>query len=239
MHDLDLPATAPGQGARRGDGEVSRRKLVAWAALVGTLILLAYAGNAAGADPPDDVLYEYSTAIAVLVQYAIMTAIVLLISRGLARETIGFRRPSTSWPRAAALTVASLLGIWAASWVLDLFLEAGEEQGLVPDSWDPNRAGAFIANFVVIAGVAPIVEETTYRGLGFAAVRSSYGPLAAVLVTGIAFGLSHGLLLALPVLTLFGVMLAWLRWKTDSLYPPIALHALFNGAALLTAVTIA
>lgn len=116
---------------------MSRRKPAAWSALVGTLIVLAYVGNAAGPDPADDLLYRYSTAAAVLVQYAIISAIVFLISRGLARETLGLRRRA-SWRRAGALTLASLLGIWAASWVLSLFLDAGEEQGLVPDSWDPS-----------------------------------------------------------------------------------------------------
>lgn len=216
---------------------MSRGKLVAWSALVGTLILLAYAGNAAGPAPPDDVLYRYSTAVAVLVQYAIISVIVYFIARGLSRDTLGFR-PPTSWRRAAGLTVVSLLAIWAASWALNFVLEASEEQGLVPESWDSSRAGAFAANFAVIVFVAPVVEETTYRGLGFAAVCSSFGPLAAVLVTGVAFGLSHGLLLALPVLTLFGIILALLRWKTESLYPPIVLHALFNGAALIAAVSL-
>ena len=221
-----------------GDHRVTLTKLIAWTALVGTLIVLAYAGNAAGPAPPDDVLYRYSTAVAVLVQYAIISVIVLVIARGVPREIIGFRAPG-HWGRAAGLIVVSLVAIWAASWIFGLFLNASEEQGLVPDTWEPNRAGAFVANFAVIVLVAPVVEETTYRGLGFAAVRSSFGPLAAVLVTGLAFGLSHGLLLALPVLTLFGVILAVLRWKTESLYPPIILHALFNGAALLAAVTVA
>jgi membrane protease YdiL (CAAX protease family) len=237
LSDLGASEPAAGRLVVRGDGLVSGRKLAAWSGLVGTLIVLAYVGNAAGPAPANDILYRYSTAVAVLVQYAIISVIVFFISRGLARETLGFRRPA-SWRRAGALTLASLLAIWAASWVLGLFLDAGEEQGLVPDSWDSSRAGPFIANFIVIAGVAPIVEETTYRGLGFAAVRSSYGALAAILVTGIAFGLSHGLVLALPVLSLFGIILAALRWKTDSLYPPILLHALFNGAALIVAVTI-
>ena len=219
-------------------GDVSRKKLVAWASLVCALTLLAYAGNAAGPSPPDDILYRYSTAIAILVQYALISAIVFVIARGVPREIIGYRAPA-SWGRAAGLIVASLLAIWAASWLFGLFLNASDEQGLVPDEWDPTRAGAFMANFAVIVFVAPLVEETTYRGLGFAAVRSSFGPVSAVLVTGIAFGLSHGLLLALPVLTLFGVILGFVRWKTDSLYPPIALHALFNGAALVAAVTVA
>ena len=64
---------------------MSRGKLVAWSALVGTLILLAYAGNAAGPAPPDDVLYRYSTAVAALVQYAIIAVVVFLIARGLSR----------------------------------------------------------------------------------------------------------------------------------------------------------
>lgn len=219
------------------DISVPPARLVAWSALVAGLVALAYAANAAGSEPADDILYRYSTAAAALVQYALMAVIVIAIARGVPRERLGFRRPA-SWRRALALTLGGLVGIWVAGVVLNVFLKAGEEQGLVPDQWDSSRAGAFAANFVVIAVVAPIVEETTYRGLGFAAVRSSFGSAAAVLVTGVAFGLSHGLLVALPVLSLFGVVLAALRWRTDSLYPPIILHALFNAVALAAAVTL-
>jgi len=42
----------------------------------------------------------------------------------------------------------------------------------------------------------------------------------------------------LPVLTIFGLILGWLRFKTSSLYPPIILHSIFNGAALLAAVLV-
>ena len=84
--------------------------------------------------------------------------------------------------------------------ILNIFLKAGEEQGLVPDGWDSSRAAPFVANFVVVALVAPFVEELTYRGLGFAAVRDAYGVTAAIVVTALAFGLAHGLFAALPVL---------------------------------------
>jgi membrane protease YdiL (CAAX protease family) len=40
------------------------------------------------------------------------------------------------------------------------------------------------------------------------------------------------------VLTIFGLILAWLRLTTGSIYPTIALHALFNGIALIAAVTV-
>ena len=233
---MDRSAPAPTTRARSA-APVPVGKLVAWAVLVMALIALTYAANASPGPREEDILYRYSTALAAGAQYALMLAIVLAISRGLSRETIGFRCPG-AWPAALGLTLAGLAGIWLAGAVLNIFLKAGEEQGLLPDGWESARAGAFAANFFVIAIVGPVVEETTYRGLGFAAVSSAFGSLAAILVTGIAFGLSHGLVVALPVLSLFGVILAALRWRTGSLYPPIILHVLFNAGALIAAVTL-
>lgn len=193
----------------------------------------AYAGG--GTIAPGDLLYRWATVIGGLVQYALILALVLVIARGLAPVVLGLRRPP-SWRAAAGWIGASILAIWVIGAALNPFLEAGEEQGLVPDDWDPDRSGAFVANFVVVALVAPVVEELTYRGLGFAAVRQFFGGAAAVVVTAVAFGLAHGLVIALPVLTIFGLILGWLRLRTESLYPPIILHAIFNGAALLAAV---
>jgi len=65
------------------------------------------------------------------------------------------------------------------------------------------------------------------------------GPWSRVIVTGIRFGAAHGLLIALPVLAFFGIVVGWLRVRTDSIYPPMLLHATFNGTALLVSVTVA
>ena len=51
------------------------------------------------------------------------------------------------------------------------------------------------------------------------------------------FGLAHGLVEALPILVALGVGLAYLRARTDSLYPGFVVHALFNAIALTLAVT--
>jgi membrane protease YdiL (CAAX protease family) len=218
--------------------QVPRSRLVGWAILVTALALLSYAANLADTgDTPDDLLFQWSSAVGGLIQYAIILGIVLAIARGLAPATLGLVRPA-SWARAAGRIATALVSIWVIGAVLNVFLEAGKEQGLVPDSWDSGRAAPFVANFVVVAGVAPVVEELTYRGLGFAAVRDAFGNGAAVVVTALAFGLAHGLFVALPVLTIFGLILAWVRLTTGSIYPTIALHALFNGIALIAAVTV-
>ena len=90
--------------------------------------------------------------------------------------------------------------------------------------------------FVVVTFAAPIVEEMTYRGLGFT-LLAPFGTWIAILGTGILFGLAHGLIVALPILAFFGVAVGWLRARTTSLYPPVLLHALFNGTALIVSVS--
>lgn len=217
---------------------IPRSRLVGWAILVSLIAALAWAARLAGdGDPPNDTLYQWETAIGGLLQYAIVLAIVLVLARGLAPSALGLVRPR-SWRSAAGKILLALLGIWTIGFLLNFVLEAGEEQGLVPDRWDPDRAAPFVANFVVVALVAPVIEELTYRGLGVSAVRDAFGPVLAVVITAVAFGLAHGLVIAFPVLAIFGAILAWLRLSTESVYPPIVLHAIFNGAALVAAVTV-
>jgi membrane protease YdiL (CAAX protease family) len=226
------------ESTRAADGvprQPHRGRLVAWLIFVLALTGLGYAGRLGDSEPPEDIAYRYSYAIAAAVQYAVMLGILLLIARGLpVRELFALRRPR-SWGRALGLAAIALLAIWIVSAALSPFLDATDEQGLVPDEWDSSRAGAFAAFFVVVAFIAPAVEELTYRGLGFS-LLTPYGTTVAILATGLLFGLAHGLLVALPVLTFFGIAIGWLRARSESIYPPMALHATFNATALVVSV---
>jgi len=234
MHSIESAAAA-----RRMPG-----KVLAWLVLVAALALLAYAGRLGDADVPDDLAYRYVSSIAALLQYAIIFVILLVVARGLpAREAFGLRRPA-SWPRAVGLAALCLLAIYLAAAVYQGALslvgdwDPTEEQGLVPNEWDPSRAGAFVAFFLVVTFVAPAVEELTYRGLGLSLLLP-YGTVGAILLTGLLFGAAHGLLVAFPILAFFGLVVGWLRVRTDSVYPPVILHSAFNGTALIVSVTVA
>jgi hypothetical protein len=212
-------------------------RLTGWLILVLALTALNYASYFAGADPPDDVAYRYSSSIGAVIQFGIMLGILLLIARGLPlREVFALRSPP-SWGRALGLVPLTLFAVWGASLVYAQFLDAGEEQGLVPDDWDSSRAGAFAAYFASVTILAPVVEELMYRGLGFT-LLAPYGTGVAILVTGVLFGAAHGLLIAFPILSLFGILLGWVRSKTESVYPCIAVHAIFNATALTVSVTV-
>ena len=220
------------------DAPALQGRLVGWCGFVAALAALGYTARFADpAGPSKDVLYQWSTAVGGAVQYLLMAVVALVIARPLGRSELGLVRPS-SWGRAVGWIVASLVTIVVVGGLLGRVLKAGEEQGLVPDRWDGSRAAPFVANFVVVAVLAPLVEEFIFRGIGFHLLSSFVGVVAAVAVTAVAFGLAHGLVIALPVLSLFGAILAWLRWKTDSLYPSMILHGIFNAGALIVAVTV-
>jgi membrane protease YdiL (CAAX protease family) len=222
-----------------------RGRLAAWLVFVLALVAIAYAGRAeSSGSNTRDLAYRYDTTVLALVQYGLFLGILLLISRGLPRrEFFALTRPG-SWRRALGLAALTLLAIWLFSLAYERLLSLfgnwnpTSEQGLVPDRWDSARAGAFVAFFVVVAFVAPVVEELTYRGLGMSLLLP-YGAWPAILATGVIFGASHGLIVALPVLAFFGAAVAWLRTRTDSVYPGMLLHGTFNGVALIAAVTIA
>lgn len=219
-------------------------RLVAWLGFVLALTALNYAGRFATDDSGDtsDIAYEWVSSIGVVVQFGLMLGVLLLIARGLPkRELFALRRPA-SWKRALGLAVLALVAIYLGSLAYTGLLsllgdfDPTEEQGLVPDEWDSSRAAPFVAFFLAVTVLAPIVEELTYRGLGFS-LFSPYGVVLAVVATGVLFGLTHGLLIGLPVLAFFGIVVGWLRSRTDSVYPGMLLHATFNGVALLVAIS--
>jgi membrane protease YdiL (CAAX protease family) len=207
---------------------------VAWLALVALLIALGYGSRIASGKPDPEVLYRWSTAIGGLIQDGIVLGVVLAIAGG--TSLLALRRPK-SLPQAAAIVGIAIVAIYAFEAIYSAIVHPGNEQGLTPTQWEPGHAAAYIANAVVICTWVPFVEELTYRGLGYSLLER-FGRWPAILLVGLLFGLSHGLVLALPIIVAFGSVLAWVRARTDSVYPGMLLHATFNLIALVAAVTI-
>ncbi len=208
-----------------------------WLLLVGLLIAIAYAGRVEGGKPPEDALYRYDTALSGIALYLILLGIVTTIGRGIPfREFFALRRPP-SWPSSLGLALGAYVAILVGAGILLQVLGAGDEQGLTPDGWDSSRAGAYAANFVAIALVGPIVEELVYRGAGMT-LFGALGAVPAVAITSLAFGLAHGLVLALAALVFFGVVTALLRLRTNSIYPCMIVHCAFNATSLVIAVAV-
>lgn len=87
---------------------------------------------------------------------------------------------------------------------------------------------AYLGVFAIV--LAPLAEETLFRGIFFVFVRDLGFPRLALWGTGIFFGLIHVNAAAFLPLALFGIALAWLYARTGNLLACITAHALFNLA---------
>jgi membrane protease YdiL (CAAX protease family) len=212
------------------------KALALWSSFVAAFATLSYSLRFTEGKPPKDLLYKWSTVAGNLFQFGVIAAIVYGIAGlGDRRQLLALRRP-TSWRLAAKIGVGIGIGMLVLSVFLNPVLHPGREQGITPDRWEPNHAAAYIANGLVIAVIAPIVEELTFRGLGYS-LLVRYGRWTAIVLVGIAFGLAHGLVEAFPLLAAFGAGLAYLRSRVDSVYPGMIVHGLFNAVALAVAVS--
>lgn len=212
-----------------------RSPLAAWTAFVLAFTSLSYASRFTEGKPPRDLLYQWSTVIGNLIQFAIIGLIVYAIAGlGNRRQLLALRRP-TSWGLAAGIGVGIGIGMLILSFLLNPVLHPGQEQGVTPDHWEPNHAAAYVANGIVIVIVAPIIEELTFRGLGYS-LLVPFGRWTAIVLVGLAFGFAHGLVNAFALLAAFGGGLAYLRSRVDSVYPGMIVHGLFNALALTLAV---
>jgi membrane protease YdiL (CAAX protease family) len=100
--------------------------------------------------------------------------------------------------------------------------------------------------------IVPIVEETVWRGVVFTVLllvlRRRYpentSTLLAIWLSGLAFGLLHAknVVAGVPIsfaalqalnATIWGVVYGYARAKTDSVYPPMFLHAAMNLVVVL------
>ena len=211
-------------------------RLVAWSTLVLVMAALNFASRFVSTPKqrvPD--FFQWSFGIGGLVQYAVILGIILAIAAGMRRrETFALRRP-TSVGAAVGIAFAAVVLVGIISYVVSLFANPRKAQGLLPPHWVHGHVGAFILSVVAVAVVAPIVEELMFRGLGFRLLEA-YGRWTAILGVGIAFGLAHGVVSGLPILVAFGSALAYLRDRTQSVYPGMVVHALFNAFAIVVSV---
>ena len=88
---------------------------------------------------------------------------------------------------------------------------------------------------VLIVGIgAPVIEEIFYRGLFQRALRKrGLRAVPSIVIVAVVFGLSHGELLQLPALVIFGGLAGWLAHRHDRLGPSIAAHVAFNMVTVI------
>lgn len=121
----------------------------------------------------------------------------------------------------------------SAAW-LALIGQSDTKDTIVESLGAGDSTIALLGVTFIVCVCAPLAEEFLFRGYIFGALRSN-GFWPAAILTGLLFGLVH--VLGSPIafilpLALLGGGLCFIREKTRSLYPGMALHCVNNTLAL-------
>jgi membrane protease YdiL (CAAX protease family) len=148
-----------------------------------------------------------------------------------APEALGLR-PATHRPVRAA--IFAYLAYFASAVVLALLIHPEQKDVTRDLGFGEGAVGDVLAAFLVVVA-APVSEEIFFRGFMFAGLRRRMPFVVAAAFSAAVWGLFHftgagswGVVLQLSI---FGVILAWLYERTNSIWPTIAVHMLNNALA--------
>lgn len=136
---------------------------------------------------------------------------------------------------AIGILFATLLAYYITAGLFATYVVQPKQQDIGGDLGvgNPDFLIAVLA-VVMIVGLAPIAEESFFRGFLFAGLRSRWSLVPAAVVSGLIFGLVHaptGITTVVP-LAVLGFALCWLYDRTGSIWPCVVAHAINNGLAL-------
>jgi hypothetical protein len=136
------------------------------------------------------------------------------------------------------LTIFPIVAL--AGWLIERFW--GDPGGsnplldLVLTRSQPLTLVCFALTAVVIA---PLFEETLFRGVLLPVLGQRIGPVAGVVISALVFAIAHLSLSELAPLFLLGVGLGWIRWRSGRLAPSVLMHALWNGITFIDLLALA
>ena len=140
-------------------------------------------------------------------------------------------RPLASALRRALRTLLMVLPLVSlAGWLLEHLWREGSGSNplleLVLNSHNLPALACFGFTAVVLA---PLFEETIFRGVLLPVAARQLGPGWGVLISAAVFAVAHLSLGELLPLLVLGLGLGWLRWSGGRLGSCVLMHALWNG----------
>ena len=105
---------------------------------------------------------------------------------------------------------------------------------------DVYRSAWLPALLLALVVLAPVSEETLFRGFLYKGIAASRGgPTLAIIITSVAFALLHALQYdwyAIGGVAAMGLFLGYVRYRSESLFLTILLHSVANAFATLELV---
>ena len=185
-------------------------------------------------------------AVGVVINYAVMALPSLLILWRQLRALPIDNAPQGGWMQWRIRPLFSAMRDAVAGWLMVtpvvmltgwlLVRLVGDPGGsnplleLVLGSRDPLALALLALTAVVLA---PLFEETIFRGALLPVLAMRLGPLPGVLLSGLLFAMAHISVGELAPLTVLGVGLGLVRLRSGRLWPSVLMHGLWNAVTFL------
>ena len=158
---------------------------------------------------------------------------------------LGIRHESRAWTdvlRSVGLVIAGLV---VTRLLASVYALITREMGLLPRSVTdlPTLFGGggvgFALAVLMVVLVGPTVEELVFRGALQEGLAARFGVRSAIVVQAALFAAFHRSWWLLVPTFILGLVLGWLAERQNSLWPPMALHALYNAITVVAAFLVA
>lgn len=172
----------------------------------------------------------------------LIAPIIVIFSRRLPhvsfRERMGWLgfRATPLLPAVGVIVVALVIGLGGSilySQLITIFhlpIQTNSETLLKEGRAAPITTIGLLA---AAAFVAPFCEEIFFRSFIFVGLLKRMPLWPSVILSALIFGVAHADVGSFTPLFLIGLALAWARWRSDSIWPGIVIHAINNTAAAL------
>lgn len=227
------PAYVAKTGWPPGMATLAAAAVFALAVSMGSLVALAVVPKLGVGLPP-----EQGNALLLLISVLVMQAVIVLAMLFIAgfygsrrAEALAMRAPVGGW-RAVAAAFAGLVLIVAIFNVVAKLADPGDIERDLQPFVAIARSDLWWVCLIAVGVGAPLSEELMFRGFLFPAyAQSRLGPAGAGLLTALGWSGLHASYSALGMaeVALIGLYLAFVLWRTGSLWVTILVHGVYNS----------
>lgn len=192
--------------------------------------------GAPGGEPREDRLLES----AALMGMIFVATVAFAGIRGIPMRAFGL-----AWENASKVALRAAMGlgmilppVWAINLATQYLIARNnpQEQDIVTMFRQAAGDGdGWSIRITVVSAVlvAPLVEETVFRGYFYPVIKPYLGAVGAALATSAMFAFSHGNLAVLPGLFLLSLSLTLAFERFGSLWVSVGMHSAFNAVSLI------
>jgi membrane protease YdiL (CAAX protease family) len=127
-----------------------------------------------------------------------------------------------------AAAAAAIYPVDAISWLSERSRPVDTDYINILLAFKPKGIWHFALMALGLGLISPLGEELLFRGLIQSVFHRNMGVTAAIFISALVFGISHGTLYVVPGVTAMGLLLAFVFYRTGNLLYPLMMHCVFN-----------